>query len=258
MEYINPGESPEAREYAQTVVQDYEQRRQARIGFEMQWQLNMNFVSGNQHCFAALQDGQIYSEEKKYDWQEAEVFNHIAPIVETRLAKLGRIRPLPVVRPVSADEADEEAAKVSTALLQAVARKENLSKRIEMATHWSELCGTSFYKITWNRNKGRRLGKSAIREGDVDIQVCPPFEIFPDDSACRDVESCQSIIHARAVSAQEVKALWGMEPKGQEVEVFTLDCMPFGGLNGKRTLRADSVLVLEKYARPTAIIPTGA
>ena len=36
---------------------------------------------------------EIYRQEKQYYWQEREVFNHIAPIIEARLARLSRVRP---------------------------------------------------------------------------------------------------------------------------------------------------------------------
>jgi hypothetical protein len=256
MAYINLKDELNATEYANKIQEDYLRRRQERMGFELQWQLNMNFVGGNQYCLAAVREGQIYNTDKKYEWEEREVFNHIAPIVEARLARLGRVRPTPVVRPATSEEGDEDAARVSTAILRAAATKTELSQKIEEATHWAELCGTAFYKVIWNKDIGRSIGKRGLKEGDIQLAVCPPFEIFPDDSACRDVEDCNSIIHAHAVSCDEAAQIWGVD-EGEKVEVFSLDCLPLSGLNAKRTERLNHILVLEKYQRPNNEFPEG-
>ena len=69
------------------VKQDFQNRQNFRRPYELAWQLNMNFVMGNQYC-AISPRGAIEQEEKYYFWQEKQVYNHIAPIVETRLARL--------------------------------------------------------------------------------------------------------------------------------------------------------------------------
>ena len=75
------------------VKADFLRRQEARKHIERQWQLNMNFEMGNQYC--ELNDmGEIEDFSKQYFWQEREVYNHIAPIIETRIAKLGKVRPV--------------------------------------------------------------------------------------------------------------------------------------------------------------------
>ena len=89
------------------VKQDFQNRQNFRRPYELAWQLNMNFVMGNQYC-AISPRGAIEQEEKYYFWQEKQVYNHIAPIVETRLARLNRVRPKPVARPFSNSDKDIE------------------------------------------------------------------------------------------------------------------------------------------------------
>ena len=73
------------------ITADFKKRQEARRSVELNWRLNMNFVVGNQ--FAQISSkGDIEESGKEYFWQEREVFNHIAPILETRLAKLGRVK----------------------------------------------------------------------------------------------------------------------------------------------------------------------
>ena len=61
------------------VRDDYERRQAERRQFEAQWQLNANFVAGNQYCRVGVK-GEVEDCEKDYYWQEREVYNHIATI----------------------------------------------------------------------------------------------------------------------------------------------------------------------------------
>ena len=55
---------------------------------------------------------------KLYWWEERKVYNHIAPIVDTRISLLQRIKPKLVVRPgTERSDADRGAARVSSAIL---------------------------------------------------------------------------------------------------------------------------------------------
>ena len=75
-----------------SVRSDYEKRVEERRQFEAQWQLNANFVIGNQYCRIGV-NGEVEDCDRDYYWQEREVYNHIATILETRIAKLSRVRP---------------------------------------------------------------------------------------------------------------------------------------------------------------------
>jgi len=88
---------------AEFVLKEYERRQAERAGFERQWQLNMNFLLGNQYCGAGAR-GEIEDSPKRYGWESREVFNHLAPIVETRLSKLVRVRPKMAVLPASDED----------------------------------------------------------------------------------------------------------------------------------------------------------
>ena len=99
------------------IRKDFAARSAARRAFEAQWQVNCNFVAGNQYVYAKG-DGSVLWEDRDYFWQERECFNHIAPIIETRLAKLQRVRPKMSVRPASGDE-DDRPPQALASLVQA-------------------------------------------------------------------------------------------------------------------------------------------
>ena len=225
----------------------------------------MNFVVGNQ--FAQISSkGDIEESGKEYFWQEREVYNHIAPILETRLAKLGRVKAKAQVRPATSDDEDVASASLATKLIDAVCKENDFSSQLALANSWSEITGCAFFKVMWDAEKGHALDASGeIKEGDVTITLCPPFEIFPEDIAITDIDKQSSIMHAKVLTTKEVKRIWGKDVKGGEVNVFSFDNAQVGGGFGYTASvpkivsekREDSVTVIEKYEAPTHEYPNG-
>ena len=85
---------------AAEITADFERRREERRSLESSWLLNMNFLSGNQYCDVSPFGG-VVEEDKQFYWQARRVFNHIAPTVEARLARLEKMRPVLQVRAFS-------------------------------------------------------------------------------------------------------------------------------------------------------------
>ena len=250
------------------VRKDYEKRREDRKPLELQWQLNMNFVNGNQYM-QIMPTGDVEEFGKQYFWQEREVYNHIASVLETRMSKLTRVNTGVTVRPFSNDESDIQSAKLSTALINAVAEQNDMPSLINDAVAWSEVAGTCFFKVTWDRDLGESIGedkqKNHVRVGDVRISVVPPFEIFPDNVCANSLEECASIIHAKAYPVSEIEDIWGVKTDGEEVNVFTLDnASVAGGLGYSASVgnvissKVDGyAVVIERYTRPTKDKPEG-
>lgn len=249
------------------TVAEYTEIRERRRTLELQWRLNMNFLYGNQ--FAEITPiGDIEDYGKQYYWQEREVYNHIAPIIESRLAKLGRVKASVSVRPFSNDDDDIKIATLSTSVLRATVEDNNFSKMLNEGNFWAEICGSVFYKVIWDSEGGRKIGDfngKEVYEGDVRIELCPAYEIFPNSLTASSVDELDYIIHARAYSVDEVKYVWGIECEGADIETFSPDLSDFGGglgYSGNNTKigtksAKDSVLVLEKYERPSYEYPEG-
>lgn len=249
-----------------SVKSDYENSRAERKNIEAVWQLNANFVMGNQFSYInAL--GEVEDGERDYFWQEREVFNHLASIVETRLSKLSRVRPKMSVRPSSGDEDDIRTAKVATKILDGAWQKLDVSDAIARATMWSEITGSVFYKVSWDTGGGAEVGVSngkIVKEGEVKIEVCPPYEIFPASLAIETLKEQNSLIHARAMHVDDVYAKWGKHVEGTETDVLGFDESFIGGLNSttlipaaRRKTKKDYVVVIERYTRPTKENPQG-
>ncbi len=251
----------------QEVIDDFKKRQEERRSYEAQWELNMNFLMGNQYCVIGL-TGEVEEYDKQYFWQEREVYNHIAPIIDSRLAKLLNMKPVMTVIPASSDEKDVKTAKISKKIINSIYNKLSVSGIISEANNWSEVCGTSFYKIAWNANKGTILGEldsEKIASGDIEITVCPPFEIFPESSSCSDISDCKSLIHARAFHVDDIKKIWGVDVKGEDINVFSLDNVQAVGKNGYfgnigkvvNGVRNNYAIVIEKYESPSIDFPNG-
>ncbi len=141
------------------------------------------------------------------------------------------------------------------------------SALLQKANGWAETCGSVFYKIAWNNEKGKRfiLDGKPVYDGDVDITVCPPFEIYPENLQIESLQDQPSIIHAKAYSVDDVKRIWGVDVKGEDVNVFTLDKTGVTGGFGYTAsvpkiideVRHDAVIVIEKYEKPTAKFKDG-
>ncbi len=248
---------------AKEVTEDFKKRQMQKKSFETQWQLNMNFLMGNQYCSVGY-NGEVEEFEKQYFWQEREVYNHIAPLIEIRLAKLQKVRPSMAVVPATGDEKDIKTAKISKKIINSIYNNKDISEMINQATRWSEICGTSFYKVTWNSQGGDKIKN--VSSGEVDISVISPFEIFPENSNCERLEDNRSIIHARGYHVDLIKNIWGVDVEGEEIDVFSLDQInkTIGGLeyNGFttkliKTTRENYAIVIEKYELPTEEFPNG-
>ncbi|MFQ6724525.1 MAG: hypothetical protein ACLRFE_04270, partial [Clostridia bacterium] len=253
---------------ADMVYNDYLARRDARRSLEAQWQLNINFYVGNQYSYIASNNN-LNDYDKQYFWQEKEVFNHIAPMIETRISKITRLNPNIDVLPASMDLADIQSAKLSKEIFKAVSNKLDLPALSKYASTWCEICGTAFYKITWNSEAGMIVATDdtkSIREGDVEISVCSPFEILPDNLSCENMADVGSIIHAKAVSVDTIKNMYGIDVEPEMVHSFSLDS-GFGSMGGlgydahinkvtNMSLKNHCVL-LERYIKPNREYPNG-
>ncbi|MEG1751458.1 MAG: hypothetical protein RR140_03620 [Clostridia bacterium] len=261
-------EKQDEKKLIEEIKNDFLKRQNEKKGFDAQWQLNMNFVMGNQNCSVG-RNGEIEEFEKEFFWQEREVFNHILPVMEMRASKLQKVRPTMTVVPASGDDKDIKTAQLSKKIVNSVYSKEDMNKTIISATNWSEICGTSFYKIVWNSNGGTTVanynGKN-VKNGEVEISVCSPFEIFPESTNSQDLESCKSLIHAKAYHIDEIKRIWGAEVEGENVNVFSLDSAKgaIGGLgyegNATKVIgstRSNYAVVIERYESPTIEFPDG-
>lgn len=227
----------ETKDLVNEVRSDFEERRNRRRSQESKWKLNIKFMSGKQNVF--LDPGGDVVDERR----EKEVYNHIAPIIETRLAKFARVNCAVNVRPAGADEKDVNAAKLSAKIIDATLTDNNFTTLSGEANYWAELTGTAFYKVVWDDAAG------------VKIAVCPPQEIYPDDLEAPSVSALRSIIHAKIYPVEAIYELWGVEVEPEDVDVYGLEGDPVKVAKDEN--RSGYALVLERYSAPSKDEPNG-
>ncbi len=248
---------------AKEVTEDFERRKNERRSLEASWLLNMNFLSGNQYC-DVTPSGEVEEEERQFFWQSRRVFNHIAPAVDARLAKLEQLKPELRVRAFSDEEGDVKAAQLATGILKYVQQRIGLQEIISRALVWSETCGSCFYKVLWDEQGGRQVGVdeegAPIYEGEIQVNAVPAFEIFPDRLDAEDFDGVGSVIHAQTVPAEYVFRKFGVRVKGGNVRRVRAYSEPSSGRQGYGVNTAalqEGVVLLERYVRPSEEFPDG-
>jgi len=251
----------------QNIKEDFALRQQERKNYELSWELNMNFFVGNQYCYIS-NTNEISDIEKRYYWENREVYNHIAPIVEARFSKLKKIAPNLNVKPISGSDEDYYSTKLAKTILKKIIDKNSLKDVISTATYWSEITGTAFYKVVWENDDGEIIGNidgRKIKNGDVKISVCSPFEIYPDSNSACDINDCNSIICARAYPVDYINEKYHKYYKGGDVDIFEIGNNSFlNGMSGRSNItkinhskKHNHILVIERYEKPTKKNPNG-
>lgn len=240
------------------VLNDFREKQINRRNYELIWQLNMNFYIGNQYSYITP-SGFISDIEKNYQWENREVYNHIAPIIESRLSKLNKVKPNINITPTSNTDSDNYKAKLAKAILNSNFNDNNFEDIINTATHWSEITGTSFYKVSWDNETNNK------HTGDAKISVCTPFEIYPDSNFIEDIEECNSIIETRAYPAENINKEWGTNLVGEEIDLFQLNSSNSlsnisGRSNYTKVIHEKNhgyLLLIERYEKPSKRHPNG-
>lgn len=193
------------------IYETFRERQEERRFLERSWELNMNFLSGNQYCDVSAA-GELEEEQPRYWWMTRRVYNHIAPAIDTHCAKLAQVRSTMTVRAATGEERDLQTAKIATNVLRSVCEECGFDDVVSRATMWSETCGTAFYKILWDANS-----KSA--EGGVRIAAVSPFEIYPEDLSGEKLADQGSIMHVKAVPVSEIFERYGLRVEGKGNEI---------------------------------------
>lgn len=253
-------------ELVEEVVNDFKRRQEERRAIERSWQLNVNFVNGNQYCDVNTL-GEIERDNGGYFWQQKRVFNYIAPTVDMRCSRLTGIRPRLAVRAASEDDEDRRSAKLASAILNAACEDCALDDALSKATVWSETCGTVFYKVIWDGFAGNEIGKTfdgeSVRDGKVRVSAVSPFEIYPDSLSEENLYNQPSIIHARAVPAEDIFAAYGVRVQGRDIDEY---CQTRSGVTAfgsethgaaARSVKHGYEVVIERYVRPNSRFPQG-
>lgn len=227
------------------VMEDLTKRKSERQILEQQWTLNANFLAGNQYCEINTYRGDIEQLEPVYDWLEREVFNQIAPLIETRIANLKKISYMMKVKPATNELKDYDKAEISTSILQYTQKSTDFESKNNTAIYWKELCGNVFWMSWWDKDKGEKIAVETVVEvdengkehkkeiayyqGDLDYGLLTPYEVYPESVFKQGVENQRSIILEQVKTVDDIYDLYGIEIEGNTVDTFELTPMGSGG-----------------------------
>ncbi len=263
------------------VLSEVEKRKKDKLPLELQWNLNANFLAGNQYCEINPYRGNVEQVEPVFDWLERETFNQIAPLEETRIANLKKISLLMKVNPRTNELDDYAKADISTTLLQYVQKISGFKEKMNTMMLWNELCGSCFWLSWWDANAGDVLAEieevqigedgvekkisRAVHEGDLDYGLLTPYEVFPESMFKQGVRDQNTIILEQVKSVDEIYDLYGIKVDGREVESFELTPVVSGGgfgyentrLSLGKTTVADAEKVVTYFEKPGRKRPHG-
>ena len=243
------------------VKDELERRRQERLPLELQWTLNSNMLCGNQYCDINTHTRTIEQIPPVHDCLEREVFNKIAPLIETRQANLKKITYAMRCKPRTNEYDDYAKAEVSTSLLSYVQAVSDFESKKNTMIAWNELCGNCFWLSWWDSNKGEKLtvDNEIVCEGDLDYGLLTPYEVFPESLYKQTVADQRSVIIEQVKSVEDIYDLYGIEVKGRCVETFALTPIASGyGLGKESSVIAlghrseeDAAVLVTYFERPS-------
>lgn len=259
----NPTEKEEKRQAKSAeeaiafVHKEAKRRHFQRASFELQWQLNTNFLYGNQHCDINVHRMKVENYQPMYDYLSREVYNRIAPLLETRLANLQTLTYNMTVLPRTTEYEDGVKASVSTALLRAKQESSGFGEKLDAALHWCEMTGSAFFLSGWDA----RLEDT----GDVDYCILTPYEVMPEDMSIEGVEEQNSLLIEQVKSAKEIENRYGVAVKGGSVATLChRACAGAGGYGysaatmGLDVSESEDAVVLYTYMeKASAAFPKG-
>lgn len=264
---------------AGAILSELERRRDERMGYELCWTLNADFLSGHQNTEIDLHNRCVRTEERKTKGdRERRVYNRIEPLMDTRLAHLMSVNYDMVVSPRTNEAEDIAKAKISTKLLEYCQQVTNFSVQKDRLLAWMEVCGTAFTVSYWDKNAGEVIAQAVtagadgvsvpqdIHLGDVGFGLLSPYEVFPASLTIESVEDQPSIITEQVFDVDTIRDLWGVEVEGEEIESYQL--MPEAeGMTGhnrtnttfgvSRVSRDNCQRVVTYYEPPSPQLPKG-
>ena len=222
------GEMVSRQDVIALIKQEYDRRKSERQALELQWQLNLNFICGNQYSEIDTASSVVKPLPKTVEWQSREVFNRVGTIYDVRQAKLSQVRPSMTVRPYGNEPDDVLKAETATGILKGVQSLTHFNQYVQSAFAWGDIAGTCFFYSWWDKDKGSEI-EPGVCEGDIGYGILTPYEVFPDSLYNQDISDCQSILIHQVKDVNEIYNLYGIKAEPQQLETFTVAAVPSAG-----------------------------
>src|SRR6478609_1470236 len=189
---------------------------------DLQMKMNLSFVLGQQWL---VWDGSKRTFRKPSNRPNDPnspirvTVNKIGGIVERTASKLTKNVPTPEARPVGDQDADLDAAKVGTRILNhETGRLQWETILSNLYTSWVVPLGFSYLYIGWDPEAGKQVGAfddTAVHEGEVMVEPVPAFELAVDPNA-RSMVDAKWCVRTVSMSTEAIWEAYGVLPEAIE------------------------------------------
>jgi len=274
-----PDQSMSDSQLVSEIYTKYDQRRQMRRPYEIQWYLNASALRG----FPDVRwNAELNRLEMKREpaHRKRHRINHIKPKYVARVAKYTKLPPAPTVVPATSDREDLFNARASQKLLEYYTRKGALKAKFLQAMQWVPITGKSFWWFSYDEETVGYAPTSLDGErmpilGEVDCAFGDAFQFLPADPGIEclsdqpeihrvRLEACADIEHRYSLPAGTIPA----ESKSADLFFYQRQIADLGtrqqGLGSRGVTqimdedgRNGYALLIETFTKPCAKYPNG-
>jgi hypothetical protein len=205
--------------------QTYTTLKQNRARQERVWYVNLAFFRGRQNISVINAPSTVTSSGFRLltppapPWRVRLVINKIRGIIRREIAKCTSQKPSFIVAPATNEDEDYYAARAAGQILDSVYDDYCLAEVNLSRQWWGSICGTSFIKCYWDRNKVAKekgptdpmTGKPQDVRGDLCIENLIPFFLFVPDLLEKDINCQPYVFHVYTKSKSWLQQYYGKE-----------------------------------------------
>lgn len=198
------------------VKHKYDQWRQMRRPYEVQWYINASALRGFPDVRFNAQTSTLEVKKEPAHRKRYRI-NYIKPKYVARVAKYTRIPPNPTVIPATTDREDIMNAKATQKALEYATRVFGLRERYMQTMQAVPITGKAFLWVRWDEKQiSKQKTEFGIQPaaGDVALDYGNAFEFLPSDPGIEKLEDQPEIMRAKMVPIKEIEDRYP-ELKGQ-------------------------------------------
>lgn len=265
---------------------EYVKCKNARIGYERQWYINLAFNGGRQYVtpIESPIGGTRLTVPRVPPHRVRLVINLVRKAIIKECSKLSMSKPMPTVMPATNESEDLTAAQVSEQILKAKFADAKFEHEYRLWIWWGVACGASFLKSYYDKNEvdyenmelpdrskfqfppgsGQPIPDEIVdripdlkkyletpqpAKGKICIEAMSPFHLFVPNLMATDLDSQAYVIEVRTKHPEWVKKVYGFSPNvDSRAEQSIMDNAFLSFKHADEHL--DAVIVKEVWIKP--------
>lgn len=189
--------------------------------------------------------------------------NKIGTLVRGHISKLTKNIPEPQARPVSNNDNDVSAARVSTRILAHELDRLQWNPTVQKFLQWPEVVGWGYMHPWWDADSGDSLGaddEGDLFEGEVCLDIVAPFELAVDPSSIKsDLSDALWCIRTTTLTCEAAWERWNVVLSGGSARSLAQEVHALGAVGQAEPSAAseDWVNVHQLWMKPCRAAPKG-